>query len=100
MAMEVLFKDERLDRLETDTRDDAGFAQAVVTAYRKRIQFIRNALDERDFYQMKSLHFEKLKGNRSQQYSMRLNEQWRLIVEIKGNAPNKVIAVISIEDYH
>jgi proteic killer suppression protein len=49
---------------------------------------------------MKSLHFEKLKGNRSQQYSMRLNEQWRLIVEIKGNAPNKVIAVISIEDYH
>jgi proteic killer suppression protein len=100
MAMEVLFKDERLDRLETYTRYDAGFAQAVVTAYRKRIQFIRNALDERDFYQMKSLHFEKLKGNRSQQYSMRLNEQWRLIVEIKGNAPNKVIAVISIEDYH
>ena len=98
--MEVLFKDERLDRLETDTRYDAGFAQAVVTAYRKRMQFIRNALDERDFYQMKSLHFEKLKGNRSHQHSMRLNEQWRLVVEFKGIAPNKVIAVISIEDYH
>src|ERR1039458_1328289 len=98
--MEVLFKDERLDRLETDTRDDAGFAQTVVKAYRKRMQFIRNALDERDFYQMKSLHFEKLKGNRSHQHSMRLNEQWRLIIEFEGIAPNKLVAVISIEDYH
>jgi proteic killer suppression protein len=56
--------------------------------------------DERVFYNLKSLHFEKLKGDRSHQHSMRLNKQWRLIIEFEGIAPNKLVAVISIEDYH
>ena len=60
----------------------------------------RSALDERVFYNLKSLHFEKLKGNRSHEHSMRLNKQWRLIIELEGTAPNKLVAVISIEDYH
>ena len=98
--MEVRFKDERLDRLEIDPAYDAGLPQAVVMTYRKRMQFIRNALDERDFYAMKSLHFEKLKGKRSHQRSMRLNQQWRLILEFEGVAPSKMVAVVSIEDYH
>jgi toxin HigB-1 len=98
--MDVRFKDPQLDRLETDPKFDAGFSQAVVTAYRKRMQVIRAARDERVFYNMKSLQFEKLKGNRSSQHSMRLNKQWRLIIEFEGVAPNKIVAVISIEDYH
>lgn len=98
--MEVRFKDPKLDRLETDPTFDAGFAQPVVTAYRKRMQVIRAAPDERAFYNLKSLHFEKLKGNRSHQHSMRLNKQWRLIIEFEGVAPNKLVAVIEIEDYH
>lgn len=98
--MEVCFKDESLDRLETDPGETGGFPQAVVTAFRKRVQFIRSAMDERDFYQMKSLHFEKLKGKREHQHSMRLNDQYRLILEFEGKAPNKVVVLISIEDYH
>jgi plasmid maintenance system killer protein len=31
---------------------------------------------------------------------MRLNKQWRLIIELEGIAPKKLVAVISIEDYH
>jgi proteic killer suppression protein len=46
------------------------------------------------------LHFEKLKGSRSHHHSMRLNKQWRLIIELEGVAPNKLVAVINIEDYH
>jgi len=98
--MEVRFQDALLDRLEIDPAYDAGLPQPAVTAYRKRIQLIRQAPDERDFYAMKSLHFEKLKGKRVHQHSMRLNQQWRLIIEFEGVAPDKVVAVISIEDYH
>lgn len=98
--MEVRFKDEGLDRLETNPRETGGFPQAVVTAFRKRMQLIRSALDERDFYRMKSLHFEKLQGKRAHQHTMRLNDQYRLILEFEGVAPNKVVAIISIEDYH
>ena len=98
--MEVTFGDDDLDRLETDAKFDAGFPPGVVKAFRKRMQMIRSAVDERVFYAMKSAHFEKLQGDREGQYSMRLNDQWRLILSFQGKAPNKIVVVISIEDYH
>jgi proteic killer suppression protein len=64
------------------------------------MQAIRAAEDERAFHAMKSLHFEKLKGNRSHQHSMRLNDQWRLILEFERTSDGKVVLVIGIEDYH
>jgi proteic killer suppression protein len=41
---------------------------------------IRNARDERDLRALRSLNYEALKGNRSHQNSIRLNQQWRLIL--------------------
>jgi toxin HigB-1 len=98
--MDVAFKDESLDRLETDTRFSAGFGDAVVKAYRKRMQQIRAATDERTFYAFRSLRFEKLHGDHEGQFSMRLSDQWRLIVELHGEAPRKTIYVVEIVDYH
>lgn len=98
--MEVQFASEVLDRLETDATFNAGYSQAIVSAFRKRMHLIRNSLDERDFYALKSLHFEKLRGNRSHQHSMRLNDQWRLILEFDKENHPKTIIVIGIEDYH
>ncbi len=62
--MEVRFGHAKLDRLETDPRFEGGYPSAVVAAFRKRMQSIRAAPDERIFYALKSVHFEKLKGNR------------------------------------
>lgn len=100
LFMEVRFKDDSLDRLETDESYDGGLSQALVKAFRKRMQFIRSAHDERDFYVMKSLHFEKLKGKRSHQHSMRLNDQFRLIIEFETKGTDKTVVVVEIEDYH
>jgi proteic killer suppression protein len=100
MAFEVLYKDESLERLERDAKYTAGHAPAVVKAFRKRMWVIRNAVDERDLRESKANHFEKLKGDRGHQHSMRLNDQWRLIVEIDGKGANKRLVVIGIEDYH
>lgn len=98
--MEVEFKDKDLDRLETDAKFTAGLPAPVVSAFRKRLQIVRNSVDERDFYNLKSLHFEKLQGSRSQQHSMRLNDQWRLVVELRGKGQDKKVYVVSVEDYH
>jgi proteic killer suppression protein len=98
--MEVEFDDHDLDRLETDAQYTAGHSQEVVRAYRKRMQQIRAFRDERDFLAVRSLNFEKLKGNREGQHSIRLNLQWRLILEIRGNHPCKVIRIVEIVDYH
>lgn len=98
--MDVAFNDDSLDRLETDADFNGGFGDAIVKAYRKRLQQIRAATDERTFYALRSLHFEKLRGDRDGQYSMRLNDQWRLIIELQGEAPRKVVYVVEIVDYH
>ena len=100
VRMDVEFADGDLDRLETDRGFSAGLERGVVKAFRKVMQLIRNAPDERDFYALKGLHFEKLKGERSHQRSFRLNKQWRLVVELRGVAPDKTVVVIEIEDYH
>ena len=98
--MDVEFADRALDRLESDLNFSGGFPREVVRSYRKLMQAIRAAPDERTFQAMKSLHFEKLKGDRDQQRSMRLNKQWRLIIEFRRDAAGKVVIVVSIEDYH
>ena len=97
--MDVEFTDESLERLERDTRYLGGFSLAIVRSYRKKMWFIRQAMDERDFYNSKGLHFEKLKGDRAHQRSMKLNDQWRLVLELIGN-PEKTAKIIEIEDYH
>lgn len=99
-SMEVKFRDKKLDRIESDAAYNGGWIDSIASAFRKRMQVIRSAPDERVFNAMRSLHFEKLKGTRNHQYSMRLNDQWRLILEFEGKGESKVVAVINIEDYH
>lgn len=98
--VEPIFQDKSLDRLETDPHFDGGYASEVVRAFRKRMQQIRAAPDERVFYSQRSLRFERLAGARKHQYSMRLNDQWRLILEFRGDGSDKRVAIIGIEDYH
>ena len=97
--MDVAFKEKSLDRLKTELTFTSGFGDAIVKAYRKRLQQIRAASDERTFYAFRSLHFEKLRG-REGQYSMRLNDQWRIIVELHGQPPRKTVFIVGIKDYH
>ena len=98
--MEVEFEDDDLDKLEVDGTFTGGYAPKVVKAFRKTMQRIRAAVDTRDLTAMRSLSFEKLKGDRAGQYSMRLNKQWRLIVRLKEIPGSKTVVVVEIVDYH
>lgn len=98
--MEVRFAQADLERLEMDAGFNGGFGVEIVRAYRKCMQLIRSAPDERDLYAFRSRRFERLKGSRSNQHSLRLNDQWRLIVEIVKGQPKNTVRVIEIEDYH
>lgn len=100
MPLEVVIRDRALLSLATDKSARGGFPQAVEKKFRFRVQQIMSSSDERELYALKSLHFEKLKGDRSHQHSIRLNDQWRMILEFEGEAPNKKIIVVAIEDYH
>ncbi|MXW90483.1 MAG: plasmid maintenance system killer protein [Rhodospirillaceae bacterium] len=98
--MDVEFEDDDLDRLEVDPRFDAGFQPGVVKGFRKAMQAIRAAVDERDIYASRGLRLEKLVGNRQGQHSLRCNDKYRLIVRFEGKGNNKKVHVIEIVDYH
>lgn len=98
--MQIRFAEKKLLRLATDATYDAGFAPEIVKAFRKRVGFIRSAISEQDLRNWRALHLEKLKGKRAHQYSIRLNDRWRLILEFRCDESGKIVVIVSIEDYH
>ena len=98
--MEVRFVDDDFDRLETDKKFNGGYSHVIVSAYRKTLWYIRSVPDERNLRAKRSLRFKKLKGKRKHQCSLRLNDQWRLIIELDDATNPKTVVVIGIEDYH
>src|SRR4051812_20668168 len=89
-----------LRRLDEEPDDNAGLAENLVRAFRMRMQAIRAAPHENALRALKSLHFEKLKGDRKDQYSLRLNKQFRLIFEIEKGEQGNILVIRGIEDYH
>jgi|SRR5690606_12423888 len=98
--MEFEYADEDLARLASDAAYTGSWSAEIVRKFRMLVTLIRNAKDERDFYALKSLRYEKLRGSRQHQRSMRLNKQWRLIIELHGDTPNRKVLIVAIEDYH
>ena len=98
--MDVRFADTDLDHLEVDPKFAGGLPAEGGRAYRKVVNYIRQAGDERDLRNWKSLHFEKLKAGREGQHSLRLNRQWRLVVELDEDSPSKTVVICAVDNYH
>lgn len=98
--MKICYENSELEKLATDARYKANFAPAIVKAFRRRVQQIEAATDERDFYALKSLHYEKLEGKRKHQRSMRLNQKMRLILVVESSSPKNIVHIINIKNYH
>ncbi len=98
--MVVSFADSDLERLWVEAGFTMGLPPFVVTSYRKKLQAISQARDTRDLRNMKSLRLEKLKGKRQHEHSMRLNGQYRLVLEIASANGEQRIVLKSVEDYH
>ena len=98
--MDIEFASDDLRKLATDTDEKGGFDAAIVKAFRKAIQVIAAAPDERTLRAYRSFRFKQLKGQRKGEWSIRLNRQWRLIVEIVPGESGNTIRVLGVEDYH
>lgn len=51
----------------------------------RKLQMIDDAITDRDLRAPPSNHFEKLKGNLKDFYSIRVNQRWRIIFRWDGN---------------
>jgi len=98
--MRFKFANKRLQRVDQEPLYSGGLPENLVMAFRMRMQAIRAAVNENDLRALKSLHFEKLKGDRQHEYSLRLNAQFRLIFEIEKGKEGNTIVIQDVEDYH
>jgi toxin HigB-1 len=96
--MKPEFDSADLDRLETDAAFTAGYETDLIRGFRKIMQTIRAAPDERTFYALRGLRFKKLDGKRQHQHSLRINNHSSLIVELRGKGSDRRIGIIAIED--
>jgi len=100
-ALRFYFKKKKLEALYTEEKDAHKYP-GVVDDFFEVMAIIDAAVDERDLYAQKGLRFEKLKGKREKQgqRSLRLNDQWRLIVTVDEDEQGNYLTIIDIEDYH
>ena len=98
--MRFWFKNKKLKALYTEEKGAHKYPPGVVDAFLDVMSIIAAAMDERDLYKLKGLRYEKLKGDRKGQHSIRLNDQFRLIVEREKDHQGRYLLIIDIEDYH
>lgn len=99
--MRLIFEDDELRRLAFEESYRTKRWPAEVTlAYRRRIQQIVAAVDERDLRRLKSLRLEQLKGSRQGTSAIRINDKYRLVVRFESDEAGRVTVIIDGLDYH
>lgn len=99
--MNVMFADKKLALIETDQAGETKLPVGVIKSARRKLVVLRSAVDDRSLRNWKSLHYEKLQGDREGQRSIRLNDQYRMIFELdEATEPEATIKILKIEDYH
>lgn len=90
--MRVKFLQNALERIDAERTFVGGFPPAVASAYRGRIQVIRAAPQEQVLLQLRSLQMER-RGNGTSQHSMRVTDDWELIVAFEDSEDGRVAVV-------
>ncbi|MCP4145608.1 MAG: plasmid maintenance system killer protein [bacterium] len=98
--MKVRYANEETSLIETGHAHKLRLPVAVVQSARRKIRVIRQAADERDLRSLRSLHYEKLGGKRDGQRSIRLNDQWRLILHIDRDCDPLEIEILEISNHY
>lgn len=62
----------------------------------RKLRMLNNAVNMADLRVPPANHLEKLSGDRADQYSIRINDQWRICFEWRNNLAYNVV----ITDYH
>lgn len=99
--MRIRFEDDDLRRLH----EEYDFVlprlgSEVARAFRKKVAYLEEAESEIDLRNYKALHYEKLRGGRAGQHSIRLNRQWRLILRIETDAQGRLLIIVEVANHY
>jgi proteic killer suppression protein len=98
--MKVVIEDEYLVNLYKNGKSfgKPQFNSEVESGFNKRVIQIEQAKSTNDLRNIKSLHFEKLSGNLSGKYSIRVNKGFRIVFRIEKDGDNARLEIICIEE--
>jgi proteic killer suppression protein len=91
-----LYRDKRTARFAAGER--VKEFQAFEQQAKKRLLILKNAVSRNGLMLLPSNHFEALGGDRKGQFSIRINQQWRVCFEWPDDAVRPFN--IEIVDYH
>ena len=74
----------------------ANLPNEIQERARRKLRMLNNAQDVRDLQIPPSNKLEKLKGKYKDFYSIRINDQWRIIFKWEDNNSSEVLII----DYH
>ncbi|MBZ5689919.1 MAG: type II toxin-antitoxin system RelE/ParE family toxin [Acidobacteriia bacterium] len=94
--MIVSYRDKRTKDFASGKRVRPFLGIARVT--RLKLDRLEAAVDLKDLAALPGNRLEALKGDRKGQYSIRINDQWRICFEWKSGAPGP--SNVEIVDYH
>lgn len=81
---------------ENSSKELRTFPANLVRVARRKLNLLHAAKELKDLLSPPGNRLEKLNGNRKEQYSIRINNQWRICFLFgNGNATN-----VTVEDYH
>ena len=94
--MIVSYRDKKTERFADGkyVREFSGFARQAEL----RLDRLDAATDLRDLAALPGNRLEALKGDRAGQYSIRINDQWRICFEWPDRSPGPIN--VEIVDYH
>lgn len=101
LKMIVLFRNQYLEDLQAGRKvmGKPQFGSPVIIKFRRLVETMRLMSSTQEMYDLKSLHFEKLKGDLKGYYSVRINDQYRIVMSIEKNEilVQEVEEIITIE---
>jgi proteic killer suppression protein len=98
--MDIVFADPILALIETEDAAQTRLPVPVIKSTRRKLTLIRAAPDDRSLRNWKSLHYEKLKGDRDGYRSIRVNEKYRIVFTLDERTQPPTVTIVAIEDYH
>jgi proteic killer suppression protein len=90
------YRDERTEEFAKGKRVKALFG--IERAARLKLDRLEAAISMRDLAALPGNRFEALKGDRKWQYSIRINDQWRVCFQWPEKSPGPID--VEIVDYH
>ncbi|MCH7905254.1 MAG: type II toxin-antitoxin system RelE/ParE family toxin [Armatimonadetes bacterium] len=100
--MNFAFDDRKLQTLYITGKGKIArqLAREIIDKFFISLEIVASVTSTDQLRQFRGLNYEALKGNRKGQHSLRLNDQYRLIVEESVDGNGQILLIIEIDDYH